>query len=54
MCVCVCVCVCVCLTWSDILYQLDPLPTDSEAEAQVVLLDHHTPLDQTRAWGRER
>lgn len=39
---------------SDILDQLDPLPADGEAEAQVVLLHHHTSLDETGAWEKDK
>lgn len=35
---------------SDILDQLDPLPADGEAEAQLVLLHDHASLDETRTW----
>lgn len=34
----------------DILDQLDPLPADGEAEAQLVLLHDHASLDETRTW----
>lgn len=32
---------------ADILDQFNPLPADGEAEAQLVLLHHHTSLDET-------
>lgn len=38
---------------SDILDQLNPLPTDGEAEAELVLLHDHASLDQTGTWGGE-
>lgn len=40
------------LTWSDILHELDSLSTNCEAEAELVLLHHHTSLDKTRTWER--
>lgn len=39
-----------CLTCSDILHQLDSFPTYCEAKTQLVLLHHHTPVDESRAW----
>lgn len=36
------------LTWSDILHKLDSFSADGEAEPQLVLLHHHTPVHQTR------
>lgn len=36
------------LTGSDILHQLDSLSTYCKAKTELVLLYHHTPLDQTR------
>lgn len=37
---------------SDILDQLNPLPADGEAEAQLVLLHDHASLDESGAWER--
>lgn len=37
---------------SNILDQLNPLPADGEAEAQLVLLHDHTSLDETGTWER--
>lgn len=39
------------LTWPDVLHQLDPLSTHSEAESQLVSLYDYASLDQTLTWG---
>lgn len=39
---------------ADILDQLDPLPADGEAEAQMVLLHDHASVDETGTWGEDK
>lgn len=42
------------LTWSDILHQLNSFSTYCEAKAKLVLLYHHTSMDESRTWKKRR
>lgn len=42
------------LTWSDILHQLDSFSTYCEAKTKLVLLHHHTSMDESRTWKKRR